>query len=144
MDWMTFFSTMAGAVIGTGIFGILAGEWVAHRLTRIRDAETRASASREKQREESRAVADILAEWIRPTYAGNLSNEDRWRMQATYWKNILGLDKRLIGSLFPLLANAEGNIGTNEMIVEVRRHLLNLDKPDIKAADLNNWLPVKT
>ena len=144
MDWTAFFSAMGGAAVSTGIFGILLGAWVNHRLTKSREADMRASALREKQREESRAVAEILAEWIRPVYAGDFSNEDRWKIQATYWKNILGLDKRLITLLFPLLANAEGNSGTNEMIVQARRLLLDLREPDIEASDLNNWLPVGT
>jgi hypothetical protein len=134
---------MGGAAVSTGILGILVGTWVNHRLTGSREAEARASALREKKREESRAVAEILAEWIRPSYTGNYSNEDRWKMQATYWKNILGLDRRLIALLFPLLAHTKGSPGTNEMIVQTRQVLLSLDEPDIKASDLNNWLPVE-
>jgi len=141
MDWTTFLSAMGGAAASTGIFTVLVGAWVNHRLAKVREAERRASTLREKQREESRAVAEILAEWVRPRYAGNYSNEDRWKMQATYWKNILALDKRLITLLFPLLANAQGNSGTNELIVQTRKLLLNLDEPDIQARDLNNWLP---
>lgn len=111
---------------------------MSHALTRVRNAES----LRERQRENNRAVAEILAEWVRPTYLGHFSNEDRWRIQTTYWRNILGLDKGLIDSLFPLLANAPGHIGTNEMIVRVRQCLLDLKDPDIKWSDLNNWPPV--
>lgn len=143
MDWTAILSAIGASAITTGILGILLGAWVNHRLTTIRDTETRASALREKRREESRAVAEILSEWIRSRYTGSFSNEDRWKMQTTYWKNILGLDKRLIDVLFPLLALAEGNRGTNEMIVQARKILLDLKQPDIKATDLNNWLPIR-
>ena len=143
MDWNAFFSAMGGAAISTGVFGVILAAWLNHRLTKIREAETRATAMQEKRREESRAVAEILAEWVRPVYLGTYTNEDRWKMQSTYWKNILGLDKRLISLLFPLLANAQGNSGTNEMIVQARRVLLDLDNPDIAASDLNTWLPEK-
>ena len=96
MDMTTFFSALAGSAISTGILGILIGAWIDHRFTLVREAETRAAAAREKRREESRAVAEILAEWIRSAYMGQPSNEDLWRMQTTYWKNILGLDRELI------------------------------------------------
>jgi hypothetical protein len=131
MDWMTFVSAMGGFVVSTGIVGIFVGAWINHRFVQ-----------REKQREESRAVADILSEWVRPTYAGTCSNDDRWKIQTTYWKNILGLDKRLIDVLFPVLAKTDNNVGTNELIVRARQILLNLDKPDIIAKELNNWPPV--
>jgi hypothetical protein len=144
MDWTVFLSAMGGAAVSTGILGGLVGAWVTHRLSKIREAESRANALREKQREGCRAVADILAEWVRPTYAGTYSNEDRWKMQTTYWKNILGLDKRLINVLFPLLACAEGHLGTNEVIVRTRAVLLDLKEPDLQASNLNNWLPVTT
>ena len=72
-----------------------------------------------------------------------INNEDRWRLQTIYWKNILGLDKRLIDLLFSRLANDPYAVGTNEMIVQARKILLGLDKPDILAKELNNWLPIK-
>jgi len=61
-----------------------------------------------------------------------------------YWKNILGLDRALIEVLFPRLANAPNAVSTNEVIVQARRILLGLDKADIPAASLNNWLPNDT
>lgn len=141
MNWNAFLSGLGGAAISTGIFGVIFAAWLNHRLTKVRDAETRAIAIQEKRREESRAVAEILAEWVRPVYMGTYTNEDRWKIQTTYWKNILGLDKRLISLLFPLLAHVEGNSGTNELIVQARSVLLNLEQPDIAAEDLNNWMP---
>jgi hypothetical protein len=141
MNWTAFFSGMSGAAISTGIFGIILGAWLNHRLTRGREAEARANALGEKRREESRAIAEILAEWVRPIYMGTHTNEDRWKMQATYWRNILGLDKRLIELLFPLLAHSTTSPGTNEMIVQARKVLLDLKQPDIAATELNNWLP---
>ena|SRR5947208_16993898 len=100
------------------------------------------AAAREKRREETRAVAEILAEWIRPAYMGQPSNEDLWRIQTTYWKNILGLDRELIEILFPRLANVPGAVDTNEIIVQARRIVLGLSKADLNAADLNNWRPL--
>ena len=72
-----------------------------------------------------------------------MTNEERWKLQTTYWRNILLLDKELIALLFPTLANARGAAGTNELIVQVRKTLLDLNEPDLKAEDLNNWLPSK-
>ena len=139
MDWIAFASGFGGAALGTGILGVLLQTWLEHRLTTVRDIEAREIARKDKQREESRAVAEILSEWVRSTYTGKFENEDRWRMQSTYWKNILGLDPKLIALLFPRLANAPGAVGTNELIVQARKILLGLDSPDIKMEDLNNW-----
>jgi len=79
-----FFSGLAGAALGAGaatsIFGLLLGTWLVHRLTLAREAEARASALREKRREESRAVAEILSEWVRSSYTGRFTNEDRWKL----------------------------------------------------------------
>ncbi len=142
MDTTTFFSALAGSAISTGILGILIGALITHRFTVAREAATRAAAAREKRREESRAVAEILAEWMRSVYMGQPSNEDLWRLQTTYWKNILGLDRELITMLLPRLENAPGAVDTNEIIVQTRRIVLGLAKADLKAADLNNWPPL--
>lgn len=141
----SFFSSMAGAALAAGattsIFGLLLGTWLVHRLTLTREAETRANALREKRREDSRAVAEILSEWVRSSYTGQFTNEDRWKLQTVYWKNILGLDRALIDVLFPRLANAPNAVSPEEVIVQARRILLGLDKADIPADGLNHWLP---
>jgi len=62
MDWTAFFSGFGGSAVGTGILGILLKSWLDHRLTAARDAEAKADEQREKRREESRAVAEILSE----------------------------------------------------------------------------------
>jgi len=142
MDMTTFFSALAGSAISTGILGILIGALINHRFTLAREAETRAAAAREKPREESRAVAEILAEWIRPAYMGQPSNEDIWRLQTAYWKNILGLDRELVTILLPRLENVAGAVEINEIIVQARRIVLGLAEADLKAADLNNWPPL--
>ena len=78
----------------------------------------------EKRREENRAVAELLAEWVRPKYASHYSNDDRWtNADHVLEENILTLDKRSLTLLLPLLANAQGNVGTNELIVQTRKVL---------------------
>ena len=142
MEWSNFISAVIGAFFGGGAGGILLKIYLDHKLTIEREVLAEERLHRQKQREASVAVSEILAEWVRSTYAGGpMTNEQRWQMQATYWKNILLLDKRLIDQLFPLLAHAKNSVGTNEMIVQARKILLDLDEPDIKATDLNNWLP---
>ena len=144
MEWSNFISAVIGAFFGSGAGGILLKIYLDHKLTIERAVLGEERLHRQKQREASVAVAEILAEWVRSTYAGGeMTNEQRWQMQATYWKNILLLDKRLIDQLFPLLANAKNSIGTNEMVVQTRKVLLELDEPDIKATDLNNWFPAR-
>ncbi len=144
MDYSNVVSAIIGAFFGSGAGGILLKIYLDHRLTIERDEFAEKRLFLQKQREASSAVVEILGEWVRSNYAGTpLTNERRWQLQTVYWKNILLLDKRLIDLLFPLLANAPGTITTNEMIVQTRKVLLGLPEPDIKAADLNNWLPVR-
>ena len=137
MDWTHFATTLvvAGAALG--------GYWLAHRfaIKRAKFDEERLFESR--RREASAAVVDILTEWVRVAYIGESSNEDRWRLQTTYWKNILWLDKELLDSLLPRLANVEDAPSTNELIVQTRKYLLRLSEPDISADQLNNWVPIK-
>lgn len=142
MDWNAFLSGLAGAAVSMGILGVLLGALLNHSFTKAREAEARAVETREKRREESRAVAEILAEWTRSSYTGHFTNEDRWKLQAVYWRNILGLDHGLIELLRPRLANVPGSASTNELIVEARKTLLGLSAPDIAADSLNTWLPV--
>jgi hypothetical protein len=141
MDWTAFLSGFGGSAVATGILGILLKSWIDHRLTTARDAAAREGAVREKRREESRAVAEILSEWVRSSYTGQLTNEDRWKLQTVYWKNILGLDRAIIEVLFPRLANLPDAPSTDEVIVQARRILLGLDKADVPATGLNHWLP---
>lgn len=142
MEWSNFISGVVGAFFGGGAGGILLKIYLDHRLTIERSELTEKRLFLQKQREASIAVADILGKWVHSTYLGQpITNEQKWELQTVYWKNILLLDKKLIDVLFPLLANDHSSIGTNEMIVRIRQILLDLEEPDIKAADLNNWLP---
>lgn len=144
MEWSNFVSGVVGAFFGGGAGGILLKIYLDHRLTIERSELTEKRLFLQKQREASGAVAEILGRWVHSTYLGQpITNEQKWEMQTVYWKNILLLDKKLIDELFPLLAHKDGSISTNEMIVRARQILLGLDEPDIKAADLNNWLPTK-
>ncbi len=142
MEWSSFISGVIGAFFGSGAGGILLKIYLDHRLTIERSELAEKRLQLQKQQDASVAVVEILGEWVRSTYLGDsITNEQRWQLQTTYWKNILLLDKSLIDQLFPLLAQAPGSEGTNEMIVQTRRILLGLKEPDIKATDLNNWLP---
>lgn len=144
MEWSNFISGVIGVFFGGGAGGILLKIYLDHKFQLERSEIAEERLKLQKQREASIAVAEILSMWVKPNYHGaGLSNEQRWEIQSTYWKNILLLDKRLIDQIFPLLAGEKGAITTNEMIVRARQILLNLDEPDIKADDLNNWLPVK-
>jgi hypothetical protein len=142
MEWSSFISGVIGAFFGGGAGGILLKIYLDHRLTIERSELAEKRLQLQKQQDASVAVVEILGEWVRSTYLGEpITNEQKWQMQTTYWKNILLLDKSLIDQLFPLLAQAPDSVGTNEMIVQARRILLGLNEPDIKATDLNNWLP---
>ncbi|WP_173497373.1 hypothetical protein [Shewanella sp. ISTPL2] len=144
MDWSSFISGVIGAFFGGGAGGIFLKMYLDHKLQIERSEIAEERLKLQKQREASIAIAEILGVWVKPKYFGETtSNEQRWEIQSTYWKNILLLDKRLIDQLFPLLAHKDGAISTNEMIARARQILLNLEEPDIKASDLNNWLPVK-
>src|ERR1035437_144107 len=143
MEWSNLISALIGAFSGVGVGGLLLKIYLDHKLTIEREVLQEDRLHRQKQREASVAVVEILAEWVRPGYEGGpMTNQQLWQMQTTYWKNILLLDKRLIDQLFPLLAHAKNSVGTNEMIVQTRKVLLELDEPDIKATDLNNWFRI--
>ncbi len=143
MEWSSFTSGVIGAFLGSGAGGILLKIYLDHKLQIKRSEISEKRLELQKQREASAAIAEILSSWIKANYyEGPITNEQRWEIQTTYWKNILLLDKRLIDQLFPLLAHNEKAITTNEMIVQARKILLNLEEPDIKAEDLNNWLAV--
>jgi hypothetical protein len=146
MDWPAFLSGIAGTAVGAGVFGVLLNTLLLHRLTKARDAESRAFELREKRQEESRAVVEILSEWVRPRYTGEIesgevSNDTLWKMQTTYWRNIMGLDPHLIKLLFPRLANEKDAVSVHELIVQARGILLGLAEPDLEADDLNRWPP---
>jgi len=72
---------------------------------------------------------------------GKFSNEDRWRLQKTYWKNILLLDKKLVDLLRRALAYEPDAPGSKELIVQARKVLLRLSEPDISADQLITWFP---
>ena len=82
MDWSAFFSGLAGAAVSTGILGILLGALLTHWFARARAEELRVADIKDKRREESRAVAEILSEWTRSTYTGHFDNEDQWKLQS--------------------------------------------------------------
>lgn len=79
---------------------------------------------------------------MRSAYKGK-ENEYRWQLQTIYWKNILLLDKELLDMLIPRLANAPTAPTADDIIVQARKILLNLQEPDIRADQLNHWLPVE-
>lgn len=137
MDWLTF----ATSLIGVGFIGALLRIWLGHRL---KIEETRLAEQRQlqqKRREASAAVAEILGEWVRSAYMGIFSNEDRWRLQTVYWRNILWLDKELVDLLAAALAHGEDAASTNELIVQARKVLFGLLQPDISVAELVTWSP---
>ena len=128
MDWLSFASSAAGAIVGTIPVGVIATKYLEHNLV-----------LRQKRRDANAAVIEILAKWVRPSYLGRpMTEEERWDLQTTYWKNILLLDKEIIAILFPRLANAPNAVGTNDVIVEVRKILLKQKRADITGKDLNN------
>jgi hypothetical protein len=137
MDWSSF-----GAGFGTSLLGLLIGLFLNHRLTVGREELAEKRLQLQKQRDASVAVVGILSQWVRSTYLGRpLTDEEIWQLQTTYWENILLLDRELINLLFPRLANLKDAVTTNELIVQVRKYLLQLEEPDIRASDLNNWPP---
>jgi len=145
MDWATFFTGAVGALFGTAIgssvAGLLLKSWLDHRFTieRTRQQEERQFAL--KRREASIAVTEILGEWVRSNYTGEPTNDDLWKLQTTYWRNIMLLDRELLLILLPALGHQPGAVSANEIIVQARRVLLGLSEPDITANGLNNWPP---
>jgi hypothetical protein len=123
--------------------GIVVGALFSHYFTSERDKLARELAERDKQRESARAVAEILGEWVKSSYVGE-TNEGRWQLQVTYWRNMLALDRELVTLLFPRLALAKDAPSTHDVLVEARRVLLGLSKRDLEAGDLNHWDPVPT
>jgi len=111
--------------------------WLGDRYAKL--AEERLKQN--KRREASAAVADILSEWIRSSYMGN-SNENRWLLQSSYWRNILLLDKELLVMLIERLANKRDSPDCREIIVQARKILLELPNQDINENELNNWPPI--
>jgi hypothetical protein len=143
MDWSSFLSGLIGAGFGSTFVGIILNLWLEHKLSIERKNLFDKIEFKQKQREASKAIVDILAEWIRPSYVGsNFPNEDRWKLQKIYWEYILLLDKDLFELLSSRLANAPTAVDTNELIVQSRKVLLNLNKPDIRAEQLNTWAPL--
>jgi hypothetical protein len=141
MDWNVFVSSFLGGSAALGLAGILAKSWVEHRFSidRSRLQEERQLA--QKRREMSAATAEILGEWVKSTYTGEFTDQDRWRLQTTYWKHVLWLDKELLALLIPAIARQHGAASTNELVVQTRKVVLGLSEPDIIADQLNNWPP---
>ena len=142
MDWSSFLSGLIGAGFGSTFVGILLNLWLDHRLNIERKKLFDKIDFEQKRRESSKAVVDILSEWIHSKYMGNSSDEERWKLQKTYWENILLLDKDLLELLTLRLANAPEAVETNELIVQVRKILLQLKQPDIRPEQLNTWKPL--
>jgi len=132
MDWKNFIFGLGGLIIG-----ILLGRFLDYISSILADERK----LKHKRREASIVIVDILVEWIRCSYTKNFSNEDRWRLQKTYWKNILVLDKELLDLLHGALAHKQDAVGSQELIVQARKILLELKEPDINANQLISWLP---
>lgn len=130
---LIFLQNVISAFIGAGIVTAIFSYWFEER----RRKEI-------KKEEAVEAITEFLAEWVKSSYVSNADeNEARWKLQSMYWKTILRLDKKILDVLIPRLANKEGAVPTNEIIIEVRKALLNLKESDLKVSDLNNWLPKK-
>lgn len=127
-----FLGQMILTFLGASTGGALVSYWLDKRRT----AEI-------KKQEAIEQVADLLSKWVEPAYTGDFPNKKRWELISLYWKSILRLDKEILDILLPRLANDKTANDTNEIIVKCRQKLLNLKEPDIKASDLNNWLPKK-
>jgi len=125
----TVFGIISG-FISSALFAGIIGIWLDHKLS-----------ERTKQREASASVVDIIAEWMRSAYTKKFDNECRWRLQTTYWKNILLLDKELLDLLIKRMANVPDAPSAEEIIVQARKVLLNLPEPDIRPDQLNHWWP---
>lgn len=132
----TITSIFNSQVISALIIAFTAA-WLGDRYAKL--AEERLKQN--KRREASAAVADILSEWIRSSYMGN-SNENRWLLQSSYWRNILLLDKDLLVMLIERLANKRDAPDYRDIIVQARKILLELPNQDINANELNNWPPI--
>lgn len=132
--WFDFFNNIIGAFLGAGVMTGIFGYLLENRR--------RKEIEKEKAVE---SVVDFLTEWIKSNYITESAekNEVLWKLQSMYWKTILRLDKEILDVLIPLLAHKEDAVSTNEIIVEIRKALLGLKKPDLKPEDLNNWLPKK-
>jgi len=131
-----------GAMNGSNfIFGLGIGVLLKTCLDYILSILAEKRELQHKRREASTAIADILSEWIRSAYMGKFSNEDRWQLQKIYWKNIMLLDKKLVGLLGRALAKEPDAPSSNELIMQARKILLKLSKPDISAGQLITWFP---
>ena len=136
VDWSSFLSALLGAGLSSGFLKL----YIDHRLQIEREKRKESLEHRQKIRDASAAVVDILAEWTRTTYTGEeFTDEAKWRLQTVYWRNILWLDKELLELIRSRLANRPDAVDTNEIIVQARRILLELKEPDITVNDLNVW-----
>ncbi|MGD0653237.1 MAG: hypothetical protein ABSA16_02735 [Thermoguttaceae bacterium] len=141
MNWAVFWSAFLGSGLGIVVVGYLARTLLEHWLNIDRSKQEEQRQLLQKRRKSNTVVVDILSEWLRSAYIKPFTNEDRWRLQTTYWKNILWLDKELLDILLPRLANAKNALPTKEVIVQARKLLHGLSKADIKSEQLNSWDP---
>ena len=92
MDWSSFLSGLIGAGFGSTFVGILLNLWIDHRLNIERKTLFDKMEFEQKRRESSKAIVDILSEWIHPKYMDSSSNEERWKLQKAYWTPLQLLD----------------------------------------------------
>jgi hypothetical protein len=153
MDWSTAFSAFVGSVFASGIAAVILAALLERSLTRLRHSleverqeQTERRALERRRREASPAVAEILSEWRRVCFVGETTPEDVWRLQTTYWKHVLWLDKSLVEMLAPVLVGRYGPAttdDTDQLIIQARTHLLELDTPDLTTDDLVNSTAIR-
>lgn len=136
LNIISFFNSQFANTLAI-IFVTLAAMWLGNKYTKAAEKRQKENLRREK----SVLIADILSEWVWSTYRGESTNKDLWRIQSTYWKSILWLDKELLDLLIPRLANSPNALSVDEILVQTRRFLLGLDEPDLQANQLNHWSP---
>jgi hypothetical protein len=125
--------------LGAGFVGAILKVWLDHKLSVQRGELGEERELRRKKRESSTAVVEILTEWVRFLYKDPITGDDLWRLQATYWKNIMWLDADLVKALTPLLVWREDAPTSGEVIIQARKTLLGLSKPDLTEDDLVKW-----
>lgn len=133
MDWIS-------SIVTSAVFAVIVGSILNYRLTQLAKQQEYRFIELDKRREASKSVVDILSKWVQNEYKGK-DNEYLWELQTIYWKNILLLDPKLLEMLIPRLENAPNAPTADEIIIQARKILLDLEKPDVSK--LNHWLPIK-
>jgi hypothetical protein len=78
MDWSTILASASGAVVGAPV-GILIKSGIEHFFNVRRDTLAQQRLSRQKRRDASIAVVEILAEWTHSSYLGRAAtSEEIW------------------------------------------------------------------